>query len=238
MRLLILSLFILVLILPSTNMAQVDNQDVLIQLANDFRENDVSISEWNVTFKEQISREHATHTIHKLEKDFTVTESDDENSKKYHVTNTHKATKSDVTYIVIVPKNAHYASELIVSINGHKWDKSMSQAYYKQMESLRSEYFTKQSKTFACITGKVHGTISSVYFMDRIQEKYHINMLSKQTDSVENPVIKEIRYGYTPLWNEEITIDGNPINFQFVIKRATGDALEITVGTPILINEY
>ena len=239
MRLTALYIFILLLVLPSATMAHINNQGPMVQLANNYQESGHNISEWNVTIKEQMDRETAIQKIHKLKKnvDF-IKESTDKHSNKFFVNDTHNPTKSEVHYTIIIPKSSHYKAELIVSINGHNWNKSINTAYEKQIEKLRKDFFSMDSKTFACIKGKVHDTINNVYFMHKMKEIYQAKILSKQTDSIEDSMINVIQYGYTPLWKENMTIDGKPINLQFVIKRTTSDALEIRIGTPILINEY
>src|SRR5699024_8903357 len=131
-----------------------------------FQTLDLSVTEWSVTIKEEMHQKNAKQILRHLNRDYYVTKTDDANSFTYQAAYTHKATESDVNFVVIVPKNTYYKPEFIASINGHNWDTSNNTAYNLQLKAIKQEYFSEQSNIFACITGEVHGTISDVYFMN------------------------------------------------------------------------
>lgn len=238
MRKTVLYVLILLAILPATGTAESNHGDVMLKLVDGFKESGLEASEWQVTIKENVSTEDAENVLNKLKRQMNMTETTDENSEIHQATVVDQATKSDISYQVILPESNHFKAEIIVSINGHKWGEPIRDAYQKKVNTIKKEFFTRHSKTFACLTGGVHDTISSVYLLDNVKNAYKANILSKQIDSNKKSMIKDIQYGYTPLWKENIIIDGKPVNLQFVIKETKSDALEITVGTPILINEY
>lgn len=238
MRKTALYIFILLVILPAASTAHGNQEDVMLQLASGFKESGLETSEWNVTIKENMSKKDAENVLNTLTSKMEMTKSVDKNSEKYQATETNQATKSDMLYTIILPEKNHFKAELIVSINGHNWDETIETAYPKLINKIKESFFTGQSKIFACLTGDVHDTMSSVYLVDKVKNAYQARILSKQVDSNANSMIKDIQYGYTPLWKEKITIDGNPVNLQFVIKETKSGALKILVGTPILINEY
>jgi len=235
-----LYLIIFFLILPTANFVQGQKQNVNVmeKLVNGFNEYKDTITEWNITIKEQMSQKDILKRVEKLKKEYNVVKTSGDGSQKFHVSDSDQITNGNVRFTAIIPDELRFKAEFIMSINGHNWNESTEQTSMKQVDRLKEHYFTNESKTFTCLTADIHDTINSVYFMDKVKESYQAKILSKQMDSNDKSMIKEIKYGYTPLWREKIIIDGNPINLQFVIKKTTDDAIEIRVGTPILINEY
>lgn len=238
MRTYTIYLFVLLLILPSANPEQTSQDHEMIQLAKAFESNGLSVSEWNVTIKEQMKQNRAKEIIDQLSEQLDIKETNDEGSKKYRVQENVEDTDMDVQYTIVLPDDDRYKSEFIVRINGNEWNEKNKNTYIRYIEDLKDDMFTERSQTFTCLTAGIHDKLIDVNFADMLQEALEANIITKQTDSIEDSMIKKIVYGYTPLWDEEITIDDEPINFQFVIKRKANDGLSITAGTPILINEY
>src|SRR5699024_5215650 len=201
MRMLLLYSFIFFLILPSTNHAGGYGESVLTQLMDGLEGYDHTVSEWNITIKEQMTKENALKKIQQLKSEFDVLEEDADKSRKYRAIDRNQASASDIHYVIILPDVNHYKAEMIVSIIGHNWSESINETSMEQVKTIKRNYFTNRSKTFACLTAKVHDTINSVYFVDKMKESYQADILLEQTDANEDSMIKNIKYGYTPLWH-------------------------------------
>lgn len=238
MRSFIIYLFILLIILPSASAAQINQTDEMTDLAEAFVTNDLSISSWTVTMKDQMNQEKAEHIIDQLSNQYTVEKTTDDGSEKYHVHDASSSDGIDIQYAVVVPDSAHYKSEVDVTINGGKWNESIKNAYIKHKDSLEESIFNGNTETFACISSKNHDTIDNVRFVNRMQETLQAKTVMEQTDNVEDSMIEEITYGDSSLWENQMTIDEKPVNLQLVVKKMSNDGYQLTAGTPILINEY
>lgn len=231
---------IILLVITTGAAASPKQQEEMTALAAMLTDSNMEVGNWEVTMKEQMSKDKIKMLLGKLEaKNSQIdTGEEDENSIKYSFGYIHKNTNITETYNVVIPKDDKYQAQFNVVIEGKSWNKSIKKDYLNRVESIQDDFFSQDSTKFACLTTTLSGKIGSVYFIKRMKEKLHLQSITEQTDTVENSTLKKVVYGYTPLWDQQITIMDKPMNLQFAFKEKENGKTKLTIGTPILITEY
>ncbi|MFD1362038.1 YwmB family TATA-box binding protein [Lentibacillus salinarum] len=216
-----------------------EQADELTDLAAVVMDNDLSVDSWQVTIKEEMDADTISRMLDKIQAEtgYKVTGTEDENAVKYFIEDTQKKSGITETYNVVIPKNPLQDAQLIAVLEGEDWDSAIADVYFTRLETIQSTYFTNKSTKFACLTTNVDDKIDNAYFFSQLKESLHLKHIDMQTDNVKNSTVKKIVYGYTPLWEQEITMK-KPMNLQMVVQNSTHDGKRITIGTPILITEY
>lgn len=233
-------MLISLLLLPlntGTFSAQME-MDELTGIADYITEKNMAVNSWQVTVKEQIDGKKLRLIIKDLEAEHQTTFTEDENSINYLFSNRHKHENIVESYSIIIPKDDSQAIILTGVLKGEAWNDSVKDFYQLSMDKMLAGFFTKSAKRFACLTTEDDGIMGSDYFIGDFVKSFNLQQINTQFDTVKNSVHKKIIYGYTPLWNNKITIMGKPVNLQIAVKESeTGNPI-FTIGTPILINEY
>ncbi|SFB26618.1 TATA-box binding [Lentibacillus halodurans] len=213
--------------------------DELTDIASIVTEDGVSVDSWQVTIKEEMNRDAIEHITNKLqdENSYKATRTEDEKAVKYSFERAHKKMNISEMYNVVIPKNAMYDAEFVAVLQGEHWNDSIADFYINRVEDIQATYFTTESTKFACLTADVDAKIEIAYFLNQLKQTLQLTNIQTQTDNVETSKVKKIVYGYTPLWEQEITMQ-KPMNLQMVVQNGTHDSKRVTIGTPMLINEY
>ncbi|TFJ92250.1 YwmB family TATA-box binding protein [Lentibacillus salicampi] len=233
---LITSIFILMTI---NTTAFANRTDEMTGLANAMTSNNFSVDNWQVTIKEEINEEAIESILEKIQNknSYKVSRTKDENAIKYFIERVQKEAHLSETYSVVIPKNPMHQAELVAVLKGKNWNDSIAERYFSRMDAIHTTYFTHKSTKFACLTADIDAKINNAYVFKQLKQSLQLKNIRKQTDNVENSTVKKIVYGYTPLWEQSITMK-QPMNVQMVVQNGTHDSKRLMIGTPILINEY
>ncbi|MBP1948848.1 YwmB family TATA-box binding protein [Virgibacillus litoralis] len=233
-------LMVIILLLTTGAAVSKKQQDEMTALASTLVGSDMEVEDWEVIIKEQVSKDKVKLLIEKLKTKNSqlVTSEDDENSIKYSFGNIYKNNQFSETYNVVIPKNTKHQAQFTVVIKGSSWNKSIEKEYLKQVKSIKNDFFTDNSTKFACLTTTLSGKLGSVYFIKRMKKSLNLQNIDEQSDTVENSMLNKVVYGYTPLWDQKITIMDKPMNLQLAFKDIENGKTKLTIGTPILITEY
>lgn len=233
---------IVILILLVTNHVAAQNktvsQDEMTQLADLTTEANVKVDKWQVTFKENMTKESLLSLIDEWKNSYLDSYSEDENVIKYTFRNVHKNADIVEYYTVIMPKNSNYQSELIAVLSGENWNEKVEDRYLDLQDAIYEQYFTENVTKFACLTTESNDTMKGVYLVDLLKKELQLSHITTQIDNVERSMNKKNIYGYTPLWKKNFKILGNPVNVNIAITNTTNGETKLTIGTPILITEY
>lgn len=232
---LFLSLFIPTVAVAVAGEEKADELSTLASLA---MKQNLEIDSWQVTLKENMNQEQLQNVINKLKTEHTISTIEDENAVKYFVKNTHKIEGVSVTYKAIIPKAKSLEGKFIAVITGDTWGKSSIDTYQHQLQRITNQYFTEFAKRFACLATEVDDIMKSDRFLNDTLEYLDLKYVSTQNDKISDSTNKKFLYGYTSLWQQKINVLDQPVNVQIAIKNMENDNSKITVGTPILINEY
>ncbi|MEN2465321.1 YwmB family TATA-box binding protein [Ornithinibacillus sp. JPR2-1] len=229
---------LIVLFYANTALAVEKEQYELVDIADFMLENNLAIKEWQVTLKEHLEVERLEALIQELSTSHSITKQENENSTIYLATNTQKKHDINVNYSVIFPKDKHYKSELVITINGTSWNEEMESSYMQLLSVLTKKYFTDDIKIFSCMTTMADDIMENGYIADFFIEKFNLQHVKEQYDTIKSTKNAEYIYGYTSFWGRKITIQDTPVNVQIVTEILGNGDVQYTIGTPILINEY
>lgn len=231
-------ILILLLLIPTVVIAKDVETDEMDTLTSLVMANDLAIEQWKVTLKEKITKSKLEGIIDNMRKNYLVTTTEDEDAVKYLIRDPHKTGGIDVVYSAIIPKDAKFETEFTAVIKGNEWNESTLHTYKQKINFIMKHHFTNSAKRFACLTTEDDGIIKGEHFLYETMQHLDLKYVSTQTDNVKKSTNKKIIYGYTSLWQQKITVMEKPVNIQIAIKNTENGNSKITVGTPILINEY
>ncbi|GAB4074793.1 hypothetical protein GCM10028778_22960 [Barrientosiimonas marina] len=231
-------IFIMGLILFTSSGAAAAQQDEMLDLAAAVTGQSLPVASWQVTIKEDMSRNKARRLLTTLQAKhgYKVTGTEKEKAVNYDIESGQEKQVTERFHITI-PKNARHQAAFSAILQGESWNKEVMEAYRERKDSVRSAYFTDRSTTFACLTADIDDKIKEVYIIRNMKKSLQLENVEVQHDNVENASLKTIVYGYTPQWKQVMTMD-QPTNFQMAIHESTSGGKRLTIGTPILINEY
>ncbi|SFE10043.1 TATA-box binding [Lentibacillus persicus] len=232
----ILSVFLLMTIHTAADAQQSDELTDLASIVND---SSLAVDGWQVTIKETMNKNKIDGILEKLQakNSYKVSSAEDENTVKYFFERVQKDTSLSESFNVVISKNPRHKSEFIAVLEGEDWNKGKAAAYLDRINTIQTTYFTKKSTKFACLMTDIDAKIEGAYFFDKLQQRLNLSITKTQTDNNENSTVKKIVYGYTPLWNQAISTE-EPMNLQIVVQDHAHGSARLTIGTPILINEY
>ena len=236
-----MALIIILILLVTNHVAAQNNvpeQDAMTRLADITIESNIEINKWQVTFKENMSKDRLLSLVERWKDSYLDTYSEDENVIKYIFRKVHKNTGIVEYYSMIIPKDKRYQPELIAVISGERWNGKIADKYLELQESIRQQYFTANATKFACLTTVSDDIMKGDRLVDLLEKKLQLLHITTQTDNVEESMNKKIIYGYTELWNQKYIILDKPVNVNIAITKTTNGETELTIGTPILIIEY
>lgn len=232
--------FISLLFLCITSEAAADHMqsDEMMELASVVTDGDVSIDNWQVTLKENMDKTEIHDILIELKNRYLATVNEDENSIKYSFENVHHSSGISVIYNVIIPKDRMHDAELIAVMEGTHWNTSIEEDYQSILDTNVKQYFTKSAEVYACLTTDNGGIMNDEVYLNELMDRLSLQHMETQFDTVENSTHEKIIYGYTPLWDQKITIGETPMNLQIAVSESGDGDSTYTIGTPILINEY
>lgn len=213
------------------------NHDELIDLATLIENNLLEVDHWEVIWKERLANEEAQEIINKLQDRSLVTIKEDENVIKYLFEVFQKNDNVSLQFQLILPKQSNMRSEFIAVLKGDTWDSQIKELYNVQQKKI-NDLFTFSSDKYTCIKTKESVIIDIGVFLEKVENNLNLLHKSTQSDSVNISTHKKIIYGYTALWEQKLLIDDRPQNIQIVEKQVDKDRSILTIGTPILVNEY
>ncbi|WP_175631959.1 YwmB family TATA-box binding protein [Virgibacillus siamensis] len=214
--------------------------DAMTDLAALVTENELEVDHWEVTIREEMTYNKVQEILGQFrhKNSYLVSGEADANTIKYSVRHVQKTEGISESYSVIIPKDREYQAQFIAVVQGKFWTDDLVKQYRRLVQTIQNNFFTEDSTKFACIKTTVDDIMSSVYFFDKLKSELDLKHIKRQKDSVKNSMVKKIIYGYTPLWNQKIDLKDRPLNFQMAVNKGQNGSRELTIGTPILINEY
>ncbi|WP_407269317.1 YwmB family TATA-box binding protein [Radiobacillus sp. PE A8.2] len=228
-------LLIIALLIPlnyiqasSLPLSEVDDIHKIIE------EENLSLQEWELLIKEQVGSEQFSEVKKNIEVMF------EKPLKKVKETDMMIKLQAsiyanDVTesITIIIPKQDKQQFNIMYTIVGTKWNEQIEDTYNQKINSLLQRVFTENLTKFSCFTSQPDGMMNSGYLFKKLVDELNINTLSniKENDF-------SVLSGYTPRWNSVIPISDEPMNVQIASRKGLGGKTTITIGTPIITNEY
>ncbi|WP_068673766.1 YwmB family TATA-box binding protein [Oceanobacillus sp. Castelsardo] len=233
-RMLLISILFMI-----TSVASVQGKGIseIEQLADFVTDQQLPVKEWQVITKEKLNGSSINKILNELKNSYKGSRIENENIIKFQFRDTHKGKSVNVTYNVILPKMKESYPELTVVIEGNTWNQEIKSEYQSVIHSILSKYFTSNKRIFSWLKTESGGIIHNGVFEKELMNFLNLQHTKTQLDTTTNIERKYI-YGYTEKWDEKITIEEIPTNVQIAITQEKNGHTEVTLGTPILINEY
>lgn len=213
--------------------------DEMIQLADTVTSYDENaISEWTVTMKEHMDEKRIKKIMTELRNYTKTAGKESENSIKYSFRNIHNQENISVVYNVVIPTSKQFKPQFTAVIKGSVWDKKAERNYKENMQEIVDRFFSKERETFACLKTKSSAIMDFERFLNHMTKTIDLQQTETITDNISQSRVNKHIYGYTPLWNHYLNINGKPVNVQIAQATNGEEKKQIEIGTPILINEY
>lgn len=222
-----------------TGAAQPTEVDPLLKFIQIAEQENQPLEHWEVVLKETFSETDRHKFVNKFRMYERRSMIKDENSLNYLFEDMSiPQEEMTVKFKVVLPTNSARKIEVTAVISGNRWDESVKATYQEIMKDMDQTLFSGASKSFACITLQIDDIIEDRVIINPYVSELEINRMNVQQDNIQNSTIKTIIYGYTPIWDNFITIQSEPLNIQIAIIELENEKLSYKIGTPLLINEY
>lgn len=222
-----------------TGAAHPTEMDPLLKFIQIAEQENQPLEHWEVVRKETFSETDRHKFVNKFRMYERRSMIKDENSLNYLFEDMSiPQEEMTVKFKVVLPTNSAEEIEVTAVISGDQWDESVKARYQEIMKDMDETLFSGASKSFACITLQIDDTIEDRVIINPYVSELEITRMNIQKDNIQNSTIKTIIYGYTPIWDNFITIEGEPLNIQIAITELVNEKLSYKIGTPLLINEY
>ena len=210
----------------------------LVDIATIIHDQELQLEEWVVTLKEKVTLKQVENHMTTFKKISNVKYTEYKHVSKYVINEDYNDVDINVTYEIIIPKDPHYAPELVVIMKGTSIMPVALSEYKEILKHVRNQFFTNNYMLFTCLTASKNGKIANDDFLKKLSNTLDLMYVSTQTDEKNADFNQEIIYGYTPKWKNEMTIENKPLNIQLVIQRHDDEKQKVIIGTPLLITEY
>lgn len=225
-------IFCLAFLLSSDIWYATDMAKELYIITDIMEEHAYTIDHWRIVFKEKLSSQQLNHIQDKLPQQ-TLTQ--DENHQRILLTSTQQDEFFTTTYHLLIPKNRQISPELIVVLEDDQWTNEHQASLHEKINVVTSTYFTELANSYTCVSAINNDIINHVNFLLNLKKTLDLTITEKQIDKTQS-TNKQIIYGFTPRWDNEIHVFDRRLNIQIV--SWIEEANKIIVGTPILISEY
>lgn len=198
----------------------------------------LELESWEVMMDQKLNRKKFEQILNKLKNNYNITINEEQDKLKYVIRGKKPEPFVDHFLIAIIPKSNQNDITLKLVIKGHYWNKSMKSNYDRLTKRLQFDYDINFGRIFTCLKFNDSVIIRDGLIYEKLQNQLQISHVFKHKDNLTNSTYVAEYYGYSSLFQEEILVGNDQINFQMVIKETAENDSQIIIGTPIVINEY
>ncbi|MFC7319341.1 YwmB family TATA-box binding protein [Halobacillus campisalis] len=207
----------------------------LIELAAFAEDEQLEVTELNITLKESINYEYLQETQQKIKQQFQsdkLTEEETTEATKYIYEKRHKNGDFVEQFMIVVPKLEDISFEVVYTVTSQGTKPLASQFMVLLSDRVKAQIFTTNVTLYSFIKTEINGIIDEVLLYQKFQQTFDITNIEQTTDESWTS-----RSGYTKRWDGAIELPSGAMNVQFAA-RNLGSATNVTIGTPILTAEY
>lgn len=226
------------LLFSSVKTAAITPEDDLERLATIVINSQLEIDMWQVTIKEKMPINKVGKIMKQLEETHTLTVENTKDFIKYTLHNNNIEIISEAVEIIIEHTNNVEYAHFNAIIEGSDWNNNILAIYQNRILSLNRHFFSEISRKYICLSTTNNAIIKGVDFIKQINDELDVIHKSTQLDTESYSTYEQIVYGYSPLLKETIQVEHKPMNLQIVTKQIKNNQTKLTIGTPILLNEY
>lgn len=129
-------------------------------------------------------------------------------------------------------------STLQFVFSGTEWNNEI-ETYYKTLTAnLQNHNKFNNHEYSTCIKVEEDDIIINGLLNDEIWDKMKVVHKEEYTETLQHSNYEKEIIGYTPVFQQEITVNNDAINLQMIIKNTKKNKKELIIGTPVILNEY
>ncbi|WP_058308690.1 YwmB family TATA-box binding protein [Gracilibacillus massiliensis] len=137
------------------------------------------------------------------------------------------------TVLIVRTSSEKNNYQVIYTISSSDTTTEVLDIYKSRLETITNDLFTGKAQSFSCVEAWKNGIIDIVCFIEFVKKSLDMTIIDE---------IKESHFytwtGFTPKWDQKLIQDTEEFNLQIAVREGVGDRTTVTIGTPILINEY
>ncbi|GAB2551769.1 YwmB family TATA-box binding protein [Gracilibacillus alcaliphilus] len=207
------------------------NQREVKEMAATLEGYDLELTTLQTTIKETLEIDQINSFIEEL-KGYQMNMVENNNTIRFESADQQNPSNNETLLLVPVPgKQSVY--QVIYTITMPLDKTEVLDTYNKRVLKVTKGLFSQNAQYFSCLDAQKDGIIDIVSFMNFVKDKLDITIIDE---------IDEANFytwtGYSKRWNKKLQQGDDNINVHIAVSERIGDQTNITIGTPILINEY
>ncbi|SHM61822.1 YwmB family TATA-box binding protein [Gracilibacillus kekensis] len=194
-------------------------------------EQQLNLSNWQTTIKETQKINDISSFKKKL-KGYQLNMVENDSNIKYQ-SNTQERGGINETVLIVRTSSEKNTYKIIYTISSTDTTTEVLDIYKNRVDSITKVLFTENAQIFSCVEAWKSGIIDIVCFIEFVKKSLDMTIIDEIKDSHFYSWT-----GFTPEWDESLIQDTEEFNIQIAVREGIGDRTTVTIGTPILINEY
>lgn len=212
--------------------------DELFNIAQVVQNQNLIIDEWELIYKDKINGNNLNAIINFLNKHNETKKDINENHTAYTLIEKADNVPIDLIYNLLIPNNFHDSAHITITIKGTEWNYDKNYEFIRENSQLFNQFLTNSSSVFTCLSATDSVIIGTGISLKKLRDEFNLLHSFTQFDNnIESKYIEEI-YGYNPNWNSKLLTEQSPVNIQIALKQDENKRNLVTIGTPIILNEY
>ncbi len=196
-----------------------------------FEDQKLNLANYQTTIKETRKISNIKSFEEKI-KGYQFNKVADASNKKFQ-SDTHEAGGINETVLIVRTNKEKHIYQIIYTIESSEATTEGLDLYKKRTKTITNDLFTKNAQKFACAEAWKSDMIDIVRFIKMLKLRLEMTIIDETKESDFYTWT-----GFTPKWNETLIQDTKEFNMQIAVREGVGDRTTVTIGTPILINEY
>ncbi|UOQ50259.1 YwmB family TATA-box binding protein [Gracilibacillus caseinilyticus] len=207
-----------------------DNTKEINDMVAMIEEQDLNLANLETTIRERRTIQEISRFIDNLE-GYQLTMVDDDTYKLDSNRRNNSGVNESLLIVRTYEKKNEY--QVLYTISTTKMTPEVLEKFQENIKGVTKSLFTDKAQYFSCAQAWKNGIIDIVSFINFVKSELKMSII----DEVNEPDFTTWT-GYTAKWKQEIQQYDQEFNIQIAVREGIGDRSTVTIGTPILINEY
>lgn len=223
-------LILIVIIWQEVEASSIESsQQQIEEMLNIAEENDFQLDKWEVVVRENLLIENVDEFIQGLG-GFEIGKTQIDGVTKYRGD---RHSSANIVESLLIVRTSEKEYQVIYKISSSDYSEEVKKTYLRKLDEMTEKLFTENAQYFTCLEAVKNGMIDIVCLIEKIAETLNLTIYDQLKDNKF-----QTWTGYTPKWEQSISIDDNEINTHIAVTKGSNNQSTLIIGTPILITEY